>query len=319
MQRLLIGILLISALMISMSSLCYAQSAGSEDPADIIIDFGATITLQANTANAAAWQWFKDGQPIDGAYDNKLKVSAPGDYSVIAYNSLSCASPRSDLVRIRMKSARADMEIRKNSEIKQVNPGDTYEYILEVHNKGPHTATNIQVEDQLPESIDFKRFSNLFSGKAQFDEATRKISWRLDSLQKDMTERLRFSVIPDRKGQVTNTAKVASTEPDPDMSNNLATDIKNILGLKIPNVITPNGDGKNDSFVIPGLVDFPDNEIVIINRWGNSVYQKHNYQNDWTGEGLNEGTYFYVLTVKNERGHTDSYKGYITLLRSQTH
>ena len=84
-------------------------------------------------------------------------------------------------------------------------------------------------------------------------------------------------------------------------------------GIKIPNIFTPNFDGKNDYFQIIGLEDYPDNEITIINRWGNHVFQQKPYTGKWTGEGLSEGTYFYVLTINHGDKH-EVFKGYITLI-----
>jgi gliding motility-associated-like protein len=87
--------------------------------------------------------------------------------------------------------------------------------------------------------------------------------------------------------------------------------------LFIPNVFTPNGDGKNDTFEIRGLNLFSENELKIISRWGNEVYKATNYKNDWTGEGLNEGTYYYLLRVKENSGaQWQMFKGYITLIRT---
>ncbi len=87
--------------------------------------------------------------------------------------------------------------------------------------------------------------------------------------------------------------------------------------LIIPNLFTPNGDGNNDTFEIRGLEFFEANDLVIVNRWGNEVYKAGNYQNNWTGEGLNEGTYYYVLRVKADGAATwQVYKGYITLIRA---
>ncbi|MFW0718228.1 DUF7507 domain-containing protein [Pedobacter sp. N23S346] len=71
-----------------------------------------------------------------------------------------------------------------------------------------------------------------------------------------------------------------------------------IEGFFIPNVFTPNGDGKNDTFFIVGLEAFDSVDIEIYNRWGNQVYRMNGYKNDWTGYGLNEGTYFYKITLK---------------------
>ncbi|RYZ99383.1 MAG: gliding motility-associated C-terminal domain-containing protein, partial [Sphingobacteriaceae bacterium] len=88
-------------------------------------------------------------------------------------------------------------------------------------------------------------------------------------------------------------------------------------GPKIPNLFTPNGDGINDTFEIRGLPQGTTVELVIVNRWGNEVYKNANYQNTWTGEGLNEGTYYYIIemndAVNNQR---KVYKGYVTLMRS---
>ncbi|MBT2563107.1 gliding motility-associated C-terminal domain-containing protein [Pedobacter sp. ISL-68] len=87
--------------------------------------------------------------------------------------------------------------------------------------------------------------------------------------------------------------------------------------LMVPTLFTPNGDGANDAFEIRGLELFEQNDLVIVNRWGNEVFKATSYQNNWTGEGLNEGTYFYVLRVK-ESGDSDwqVFKGYTTLIRA---
>jgi len=78
-------------------------------------------------------------------------------------------------------------------------------------------------------------------------------------------------------------------------------------------VLTPNGDGQNDTFIIPGIEFYPDNNIVIVNRWGNKVYEKSGYNNEWGGEAssskvgssaLPVGTYFYVLKYGNQRHKT---------------
>jgi gliding motility-associated-like protein len=117
---------------------------------------------------------------------------------------------------------------------------------------------------------------------------------------------------------VLNTASISAAETDPYPADNESTDRKAITDLIIPNVFTPNGDGVNDRFEIKNLEFYKENEISIINRWGNTVYEKKDYQNLWDGTGLDEGTYFFVLKVKNAVGTWKAFKGYITLLRSNT-
>jgi gliding motility-associated-like protein len=77
--------------------------------------------------------------------------------------------------------------------------------------------------------------------------------------------------------------------------------------LELPNGLSPNGDGKNDYFVIHGLESFPDNELWVYNRWGNLVFRQDDYKNDWAGISNNGGelpdaTYFVVFkTLGNQQ------------------
>ncbi|OYU95266.1 MAG: hypothetical protein CFE21_13265 [Bacteroidetes bacterium B1(2017)] len=94
-------------------------------------------------------------------------------------------------------------------------------------------------------------------------------------------------------------------------------------GLVVSSGFTPNGDGHNDFFYIKGLSDFPDNELTIFNRWGETVYHAVNYQNNWDGKpnkntllSGNDGivpndTYFYILVTKANNKTSTGYV-YIT-------
>ena len=86
-------------------------------------------------------------------------------------------------------------------------------------------------------------------------------------------------------------------------------------GLVIYTGFSPNGDGKNDFFFIDGLKNYAGNVVKIYNRWGNLVFDKENYDNDWGGdyEGkpLPDGTYFYQLTLSNGA----FYSGYLQIQR----
>lgn len=83
--------------------------------------------------------------------------------------------------------------------------------------------------------------------------------------------------------------------------------------LNFSNVITPNGDGKNDYFVITGLENFPRSALFIMNRNGVIIYENNNYQNDWNGQNLPAGTYFYMLKVKDDKGTEKG--GSLTIVR----
>jgi gliding motility-associated-like protein len=58
----------------------------------------------------------------------------------------------------------------------------------------------------------------------------------------------------------------------------------------LSNVITPNGDGKNDYFVVP----VAQSRLEVFNRWGKSVFLSENYQNNW-GKKVPNGTYYFVV------------------------
>ena len=66
----------------------------------------------------------------------------------------------------------------------------------------------------------------------------------------------------------------------------------------IPNIITPNKDGKNDCFVIQGIV--PNSSLAIYNRWGTLIYSKASYDNSWDGGGATDGLYYYIYHKNGE-------------------
>ncbi len=96
------------------------------------------------------------------------------------------------------------------------------------------------------------------------------------------------------------------------------TAIRNVMivvdSISIPNVITPNGDGVNDVFKITNIERLEYSRLKIYNRWGAVVYEKENYVNDWDGQDLSDGVYFYTLEY-----HTyfrkDKAQGTVTILR----
>jgi gliding motility-associated-like protein len=84
--------------------------------------------------------------------------------------------------------------------------------------------------------------------------------------------------------------------------------------LNIPNAFSPNNDGINDTWVIRNIQFYPENELMVLNRWGNEVYRQQHYKNEWDGSGLNEGSYFYKLKV-NFCNEEKVVTGYITIVR----
>ena len=77
--------------------------------------------------------------------------------------------------------------------------------------------------------------------------------------------------------------------------------------LHIPTVITPNGDGLNDSWIIEGLEETASSgySLYIYDRWERLVFSTDNYQNDWSalrnGKRLPDGTFYYVLDFQDDQ------------------
>jgi gliding motility-associated-like protein len=65
--------------------------------------------------------------------------------------------------------------------------------------------------------------------------------------------------------------------------------------LNIPNVVSPNGDGINETFLIDNIKYYPNTELYIYNRSNQLVFQSKNYQNDWDASTTPDGSYFYLL------------------------
>lgn len=87
---------------------------------------------------------------------------------------------------------------------------------------------------------------------------------------------------------------------------------------KITNLFTPNGDGVNDTWYLEDIGKFPDNEVIVYNIYGQEVFRKKGYTNDWKGTynggDLPDGTYYYVLKFDNSDA---VFKGSIDILRNK--
>nr|WP_199157125.1 gliding motility-associated C-terminal domain-containing protein [Pedobacter sp. ASV2] len=277
---------------------------------------GSSAVLRANSAGASSYQWFKDDILIKGQNKQMLITATAGVYKVMAFNSFGCSSDASEKIRLLvLPEISADVSITKRSENRTVLSNQVFDYYLNVRNNGVDDANQINVKDALPDNLVFESLGEPTDGTAVYNTATRTINWNIAFLANQKFAELIIKVRSKLPGTVSNTATVTANEYDPNLSNNTSTDNKEISGLRIPNVFTPNGDGKNDSFYIENLTSFESNDVTVINRWGSTVFQSNGYLNDWTASGLSDGTYFYIVKVRNGTSAWLEYKGYITIIR----
>ena len=93
-----------------------------------------------------------------------------------------------------------------------------------------------------------------------------------------------IKVVTTNNGYVSESNYVICVQPEPPF-------------ITIPNVFTPNYDNTNDFFVINNLLLYNYRPIVIKNRWGKTVYQSSQYNNDWDGSGVPDGVYYGVVLI----------------------
>jgi gliding motility-associated-like protein len=87
--------------------------------------------------------------------------------------------------------------------------------------------------------------------------------------------------------------------------------------IEIYNLVTPNGDGSNDTWFIRGIEDYPNNTVLLFNRWGDKVHEFKGYDNSklfWDGTSekgnkLPAGTFYYILKLND----VDTRTGWVLL------
>ena len=89
----------------------------------------------------------------------------------------------------------------------------------------------------------------------------------------------------------------------------------------IPNVFTPNEDGDNDFFKMIKAAYILELEVVVLNRWGDVVFESSEVNFKWNGlkhnngEACTDGTYFYKMRLKRLTGEEIKEHGFVQLSR----
>ncbi|MFK7809366.1 MAG: gliding motility-associated C-terminal domain-containing protein, partial [Saprospiraceae bacterium] len=104
------------------------------------------------------------------------------------------------------------------------------------------------------------------------------------------------------------------------VSNSIIIDFKDCnCNVYLPNVFTPNGDGKNDGYSFFFFCKLTDFHFIIFNCWGGVVYETNNYLDEldgtYKGRNMQSGVYAFKLNYKNIEGINQNINGSITLIR----
>jgi gliding motility-associated-like protein len=100
---------------------------------------------------------------------------------------------------------------------------------------------------------------------------------------------------------------------------NITIEVMEDWNIVANNILTQNGDGINDNWVIDNLSSYPNNQLIIMDRSARVIYEKTGYANDWdglfNGATLPSGTYYYILIFDSPSGQKVSKKGFITITK----
>ncbi|MEH6408236.1 MAG: gliding motility-associated C-terminal domain-containing protein, partial [Leeuwenhoekiella sp.] len=212
--------------------------------------------------------------------------------------------------------------------------GETITYSFRVVNTGNSTLYDIIIEDPIVTvqggPIDLK--------KGEEDSTTFKAIYTIT--ERDVEE-----------GSVTNQALVSGVDIEGTIFEDLSDDpndptnydengdgdpddptvvqfqgVLPIADIVIHNVMTPNGDGLNDIFMIEHIENFPNNTVQLFNRWGVEIYNSTGYNpkidnvfkgfSDGRatvrrGDRLPTGTYFYVVSYERSEGDNKKLSGFL--------
>ncbi|MGC1471798.1 MAG: gliding motility-associated C-terminal domain-containing protein [Psychroserpens sp.] len=201
-------------------------------------------------------------------------------------------------------NSNVDIEIIKNVTPQEAIIGDEVTFVVTASNLGTTEGTDIEILDVFPDGM-----SLLSSAASEGVFNTSTLIWSIDALTSAQSETLTIVAKVNSNNGLLNVARLnALNELDRNESNDSdeAEVIVNFC-LFIPQGLSPNNDGINDTFDIECIEEYPSNILKIFNRFGVQIYQKENYKNDWDGSAntgllhnsglLPVGTYFYILDL----------------------
>jgi gliding motility-associated-like protein len=118
-----------------------------------------------------------------------------------------------------------------------------------------------------------------------------------------------------------NTVNTSYTVTTTDANGCAASDTMHVFlypQIMIPNGFSPNGDSKNDKWIIDLIEQFPDNTVEVYNRWGEQLFYSKGYtvpfDGRYKGKDLPVGTYYYIINL-NHPAYTTPYTGPLTIFR----
>ncbi|WP_188374384.1 gliding motility-associated C-terminal domain-containing protein [Winogradskyella haliclonae] len=227
-----------------------------------------------STIGALSYQWYKDGELIEGANAQMYQTNESGEFSV-QVDLGDCQT--SGTIALQSQLFEMDTNVSETNEIEE---GNSLDVEVTTNANNPEFVwyfNNTLLEDENENTYSASEFG------------TYKVV---------VTETVGCTGSREFIFEVTE-----APEPFPDVAN-------------IPNVISPNGDGINDTWVIPtAFVSGTETNVRILTSQGKQVFQTNDYQNNWPIDNLNSNSinqvFYYIITTSTG----DTRKGSITIIK----
>lgn len=208
----------------------------------------------------------------------------------------------------------AVLSVVSNNSNGKANPGDILTYTLQLTNQGSQKLSNVAVSDPLP--------ANTMFVEAQGNVVGDRMLFSLGDMnpgqQKSVVVKVKVNMELRGVTEIGNQADISADQYSG--KSNLATlEVASPNNdIYVPNVFTPNGDGKNDFFGVFGNA-IASLELNVYNQWGQRIYQATDINKGWDGtfrgQAQPSGVYVYYIKAKFFDGQNAMKKGTITLLR----
>lgn len=89
--------------------------------------------------------------------------------------------------------------------------------------------------------------------------------------------------------------------------------------LTVNNAFSPNGDGVNELWELDFLLEYPNAEVIVFNRWGQTIFRSVGYAQPWDGtfdgEQLPIGTYYYIINLNDNTQNFEPITGTVTIIK----
>ena len=243
--------------------------------------------------------WFSDAEK-----QTSLSADTPL-VDGVTYYALDIETKTNYSVQVIMDAC-LDIAVDKSVDAVKVAIGTQVNFTIVVHNKGNINGENLIIREQLPDGYTYQDHQ-VTSGHYS------RVSglWEIVELAPKATEILKLRARVSEGHNYENIAELIHSEPeDFEVDNNTSSALVAPVCIHVFEIFSPNNDGKNDTFVIDCIEQYPDNILKVYNKDGSLVYAKKGYDNSWRGysnsnrtldkgEALPADVYFYILDLGN--------------------